>query len=294
MGAAFRCRLKDVNDHSIRAIKVLYAVGDQSAGARFAREREILQGVDHPNVLPCLDHGLHDDHFPFLVLAFAAGGSLDGLLRRRKRLTTAEVAWIGYQIASGLRAAKVVHRDVKAENVLIFPPAACPQPEDPPVVVGDLVGGAVIKVADFGLAKTGDATPGTSLTLSQEIFGTPLYMAPEQIRNSKRVDHRVDIYAFGILLYEMAVGQLPFDGDSPYTVMSKQLQEKHVYPAEVVLDPGLTRVIDRCLQKEPDDRYQDYRELLADLRPLLGLPNGWRYLDEATPTPKRSWWRKLW
>lgn len=252
------------------ALKILHPefFGDQERKERFYREARTAAGISHPNVMAIYDLGSAADpatgqDLDYIVMEFIDGQSLSAHLQ--------ETGWdiknvlrMAEQIAAGLAAAhkvNVVHRDIKADNIIL-----------------DADG--VPKILDFGLAKPvapyqpedkEDSTDTISqeLTKAGKIVGTVSYMSPEQIQGEP-VDSRSDIFAFGILLYRMAAGSLPFTGETQVSILAKIL-ESHPEPPHAKNDqvpPELERIIDKCLQKDPDDRYQDTRDLVVDLRNL--------------------------
>ena len=257
-GSVYRCHL--VSDpEQLVAVKVLESAQDMP---RFIRERKLLAGVDHPHVVGLYGHGTHD-RFPYLALEYMAGGSLRDVLDARKVLTTAEAAWIGIMTLRGLRGAKTVHRDLKPENLLLT--------RDPSNKVtltpGKTKNASVLKVADFGLAKSFD--PKTlNLTNTGHIMGTPLYMSPEQCRCTRDVGAPSDMYSLGIILFELVTGTTPFDAESPYDLMSKHCNERPVFPR---MDRQLQKVLERCLAKQPKDRYAKLTHLEADLCIVAGI-----------------------
>jgi serine/threonine-protein kinase len=220
-------------------IKVLYAhlARDPEMRERFRREAEAASRLTHPHVCAILDAGTTSDS-TFVVLPFLAGGSLADRLARHRTVPPAESAAIVAQVAAGLDHAHrhgIVHRDVKPDNVLF-----------------DADGAACI--TDFGIATAGFHQ---RLTGEGRAMGTPHYMSPEQAMG-KAVDGRSDVYACGVMLYEMIAGTPPFDGDDSYAV-----GYKHVHEQPVSIDvavPGMPQALAlitmKCLQKAPADRYQ--------------------------------------
>lgn len=274
------------------AIKLM-TDADMSQIERFARERDLMLQVDHPNVVKCLDFGKHGTK-PFLVLEFVAGGSLYSLIEKQS-FSEVEAAWIVWQTIAGLRAVGTVHRDMKPENLLVQPAAGTRVPK---LIVGDIVNGAVVKVADWGLAMARVPTQ-QRLTLSSAILGTPYYMAPEQIKSTKHVGIQVDMYALGCILYELLHGDPPFMDESQHGLLAKHLTEMHSYPTASKCSVPMRAFIDRCLAKDPGDRFQTWRLMQEQLRPLLGLPETWRYLEsepEESATAGKgssSWLRRI-
>jgi len=228
--------------------------------ARFQREAESASGIAHPNIVGVYDVHRTEDGRPYIVGEYLDGEELGAMLDRVEKLETGFAVRIVRQVCSALEAAHnagVVHRDMKPENVFLVGPPAAP----------------LAKILDFGISK--QASNGT-LTQTGMVMGTPSYMAPEQARGAK-VDHRVDIYAAGAILYRALTGEKPFDGE-PAEILTAVLTEEPPRPRQ--LDPSISEalelVIQRAMAKEPGDRYQHMAELeaaLARFDPLGPLPS---------------------
>ena len=227
-------------------------VSDEDALARFKREIQLARTVTHTNVCRIFD--LHRHHEPktervitFLTMELVEGETLAVSLTRSGALKPREALPIVRQIAAALAAAhqkNVVHRDLKAANVILT--------ED----------GAKAVVTDFGLAYPLAQVTESTVT----IVGTPAYMAPEQLEG-KPVTAAVDIYAFGVLLYEMVVGRRPFLGDSPIALAIEKIGKHPPQASDAVpsLPPAWNRVISRCLDPRPEHRYGSVNEALSQL-----------------------------
>lgn len=226
---------------------------DPRTRARFDREGRALAQLSHPNLVTLIDRGTTEDE-EYLVFEYVEGRSLKDLCREGP-LSAAEAGGIAGQIAEGLAVAHlagIVHRDVKPQNVLI-----------------DREGHA--KVGDFGIATGPD---WTRVTRAGSIIGSARYMSPEQVR-SKPVDGRSDVYSLGVVLYEMLAGHPPFDGINMPEIARQHLTAAPQPLSEVRddLPPGLDRVVARCLEKLPEDRFSSMDELLGALVGLgLYLP----------------------
>ena len=219
-------------------IKVLHAplAKEPEMRERFRREAEAAARLAHPFICAMLDMGETGD-LVYLVMPYYAGGSLADRLARHKTIAPAHAAATAVQVATALDYAHrhgVVHRDIKPDNILF-----------------DEDGNAVI--TDFGIAS---ARFHGRLTAAGRAMGTPHYMSPEQAMG-RLVDGRSDLYAVGLLVYEMLIGQPPFDGDDSYSVGYKHVHDTAVAPA--VTDPRiptlLSDIVMKCLSKQPSERY---------------------------------------
>ena len=239
------------------AIKVLPAAfaGDRDRIARFEHEARAASALNHPNIVAIYDIG-HEDGKYWIVSELVDGESLRALIAHGP-LSPAKATNIAIQIASGLAAAHaagIVHRDLKPGNVMLHRDGR-------------------VKLVDFGLAKRVRAgTEGTTVTNSGVVMGTAGYMAPEQVRGEE-VDHRADIFSFGVVLYEMLSGKQAFRGNSSVELMHAILKDE---PPDLppVTPAALDRFVRRCLEKDPARRFQT----AADLG----------FAFEATPTARRS------
>jgi len=221
---------------------------DPDLRARFAREARVVATLNYPNIITIYEFGEFEGKY-YIVMEYVDGESLRDLISREE-LAIPLVIDIAAQICAGLGAAHragVVHRDVKAGNILI-------------TKAGN------VKISDFGLAKLQN---DTQITRTGAIMGTPHYMAPEQVKGEV-IDHRADIFSFGIVLYEMLTRQLPFKGDGQLAVLYAILHEKptslSLYKPDI--PKGLQKIIDKALEKNPNTRYQLIEDLMADLKRL--------------------------
>lgn len=239
------------------AIKILLPEFSQALGSRrFLQEISIAATLHSPHILPLLDSGEDDDRL-FYVMPYVEGPSLRGVLAERGPLAPPEVLRILREVADALDYAHrhgVVHRDIKPDNILIAERHAI--------------------VADFGIAKAlSDSTVDDRLERLTSIgisIGTPAYMAPEQAAADPDIDHRADIYAVGIVAYEMLTGQLPFTGP-PQAVLSAQITAEPPPLLQVRPDipVDVARLVARCMEKDRALRYQTAGELLRDIESLL-------------------------
>jgi len=245
------------------ALKVLYpGADDEPVLRRFKQEIQLARRVTHPNVCRtydlayhCEEAGMSADAPPrlrvFLTMELLRGETLADRLASRGRMTPGEALPIARQVAAALAAAHaagVVHRDLKSGNIFLVAP-----PSESRAVV-----------TDFGLAgSSGEAASETG-----ELMGSPAYMAPEQVRGEAATP-ATDIYAFGVVLYEMVTGELPFLGTSAFYTAVKRLKEPPPPPRDKVpaLDPACNAAILRCLEREPANRFATADEVIGALSP---------------------------
>lgn len=232
------------------AVKVLHPSlnQDDTFIARFKREARLIAKLDHPNIVQVHDFA-EQDHAPYLVMKFIEGETLRERLTRGP-LTSKEIGDVLESVGSALGYAHqqgILHRDVKPSNVLI-------------------AADGHTYLADFGLARI--AEDGESTLSSDSIVGTPQYISPEQALGRKELDEGTDIYSFGAMLYEMVVGQVPFDADTPLSIMFDHIYTPLPLPRAVnpSVPPGVERVLVRALSKERADRYASVPDLVADFK----------------------------
>jgi eukaryotic-like serine/threonine-protein kinase len=224
--------------------------GDPVFFERFHREVEIGQKLDHPGVMKVLSDGEHGRLY--MVMEWVEGKLLRQVLNEQKKLPPERAIKITLGIAGALEyihSHGVVHRDLKPENIMV-------DAEDH------------IKLIDFGIAANAASRRLTFARFSQSI-GTPDYISPEQVKG-KRTDARSDIYALGVMLYEMLTGKVPFTGSNAFTIMNDRLLNNPVPPREIdpTISPQLQEVIYRALERDPKNRYASARELAHDLAHL--------------------------
>ncbi len=218
--------------------------------ARFRREIQLAASLQHPHIVPLLSAGSRGDLL-YYVMPLIEGESLRARLLRAGELPVSDVAWILRDAALALAYAHshgVVHRDIKPDNILLT--------------------GKFAVVADFGVAKAvSEATSDSSLTSAGVALGTPAYMAPEQAVADPTTDHRADIYALGVVGYELLTGTPPFTGTSPQMILAAHVTRapEHVTKQRASVPPALANVIMRCLEKKAADRWQSADELAQHL-----------------------------
>jgi serine/threonine protein kinase len=247
------------------ALKVLHPSLQSSSEycARFYGEALAASRLDHRNVLRVIDYGQEPNGMLYIVMELLQGQSLQHELDAGGRLSELRIVDLVAQACAGLAHAHdagVVHRDIKPDNIVVV------RGRDDDGRETDLV-----KVCDFGIAHwTQPKGQEVGAPDSSQVVGTPAYMAPEQIQN-ERVDARTDVYALGVILYELATGHLPFESDDPMTILRAHMVEDPPPPSVHLpsITPGLERVILKALQKEPERRQSDARALRAELRRLV-------------------------
>ena len=249
MGRVYKAYDKELN--RTVAIKVVRqgAMGEVDALNRFKQELVLASKISHKNILRIHDLG-EVNGMKFISMAYVEGQDLHQLIKDNPRLPLERVLKFATQLAGALAAAHaedVVHRDLKPQNILV-------DKDDQ------------IYISDFGLAKS-FAEGAVGMTQTGALLGTPRYMSPEQVEG-KPTDGRSDIYSYGLILYEMATGDVPFTGDSTLGVMYQRIKEKPKNPKLInaSLPNWLVRIIMRCLEKDPEARYQNAYEILADLQ----------------------------
>jgi serine/threonine protein kinase len=250
MGTVYKAH--DERSGATVAVKILHPhlASDPSYVRRFAREARVVRGIDSPNVVRVLDFGRQGE-LHFLVMEYLPGQTLAERIEKQGRLSIEDAVHIAASVAHGLAAAHangIVHRDISPQNVIITPSGE-------------------VKVADFGVARD---LGMTAMTATNMLLGKPQYVAPEVVAGRAPPDIRADIYALGVVLYQMLAGEAPFAGDTPYAVMQKHVNEAPP-PLGTVrreVPEWLRAVVGRCLAKDPRERYQTPQAMLAALGTL--------------------------
>jgi serine/threonine protein kinase len=249
------------------AIKFLRrdAAKDELAVHRFLREARAVTVLQSEHVVRVMDAGRLDDGLPYLVMEYLSGQDLDQVLAQRGQLPLEEaVEYLlqSMEAVADAHAAGIVHRDLKPSNLFLTARAD---------------GSALVKVLDFGISKAFDATGANqvSLTATSMTLGSPLYMSPEQVRSSKTVDSRTDVWALGIIAYELLAGVQPFEAETVTGLCAKIVADEPPPLRSIRPDvaPAFEAVILRCLEKNPAARYQTVMDLAAALRPFAS-PEG--------------------
>ncbi|MCA9542961.1 MAG: serine/threonine protein kinase [Myxococcales bacterium] len=279
MGAVYKARQPAVQRDI--ALKVLLDefVENETVVRRFHQEALAASRLTHPNTIKIYDFGQTDDHVLYIAMEYLRGHSLAQELARKPRMAPKRAVHIMRQVCKSLAEAHragIIHRDLKPDNIFL----------------ADVQGERdFVKVLDFGVAKLKefDGKEGT-LTQAGMIFGTPKYMSPEQAR-STNLDRRSDIYALGIILYEMLAGEAPFQGDNPLSILIAHVNQ-HARPFRQLdnppeVPPALEAVVFKALAKHPDGRQASADVLLAELDAVDAILDGApyeAYADRLPPT----------
>lgn len=258
MGVVYLGRHKSLDKRV--AVKILKRelAEDRDMLERFFNEARAASSIGSHHIVDIVDFGMLPDGAAYFVMEMLDGRSLGALMDELKILPSPRLVGIARQIAEGLQAAHaagIVHRDLKPDNIMLV--ARANEPD-------------FVKILDFGIAKVANAA--SRLTRTGSVFGTPHYMSPEQAAGLA-VDSRGDIYALGIILYEMACGKVPFDSDNYMGILTQHMYKAPPPPRTLVVppnsvSPGLEAIILKCLTKKPEGRYQDMNALVADLDAL--------------------------
>ncbi|HEX9119642.1 MAG TPA: tetratricopeptide repeat protein [Terriglobales bacterium] len=265
MGAVYKAWDKELERPvALKLIRPDLAV-DPAVEQRFKQELLLASKISHTNLLRIHDLG-EAAGVKFISMAFVEGKDLHQFLTEHGKLTVERALKIAKQLCSALEAAHsegVAHRDFKPQNILLD------KQEN-------------VYVSDFGLAKS--LEHDTGMTKTGEFLGTPRYMAPEQVQGGK-IDHRADLYALGLILYEMVTGDVPFHAGTTLQLMYKRVHEVPKSPKALNPDlpDWLVRVIMKCLERDPDQRYQNAGEILKDLETGTA-PVGSKTLQIAIPS----------
>lgn len=301
MGTVYRA--EHVQIGKVVAIKLLHRELEQNPEnvIRFHREAESASRLNHSNTVHVFDFGRTKSGSLYLVMEYVDGDDLAKIIDREGPMPFGRVAFLCAQVAGSVadaHAAGIVHRDLKPENI----------------VIAEGRDGETAKVLDFGLAKLFEGTVEAQVTSSGTIVGTPYYMSPEQIQGHE-LDGRSDVYAMGAIMYECVVGKPPFDAPNPLGVLSKHLSEEPLRPSArspLSVPAEADAIIMRCLDKDPDRRYQSAEDLRQDLIQYLTTvgSDDWRLsgvgrapfgsgarrvdgLDSIFKPRRRLWWSML-
>lgn len=246
---------KDLRLNRNVAIKVLkreYS-NDAKFVAKFRAEAQSVAGLSHPNIVNVYDVG-EDDNLYYIVMELVEGITLKKFIEKKGRLELNEAIGIGIQIAQGIDEAHknhIIHRDIKPQNIIISKEGK-------------------VKVTDFGIAKA-----ATSNTITSNAMGSVHYISPEQARGGYS-DEKSDIYSLGVTIFEMLLGKVPFEGESTVSVAYAHVHEEaaHLNDLDASIPLSLSRIVQKCMQKKPDMRYENAGALIMDLRRAVSEPDG--------------------
>ncbi len=233
------------------------AVGNEESHERFVREAKAAARLTSDHVVRVQDVGRMDNGAPYMLMEYLEGCDLKALVARHGPLSVEDAVTDVIQVTEAIAEAHalgIVHRDLKPANLFLARRRNT----------------ACVKVLDFGISKQMDPQ-GVDLTNTSATLGSPLYMSPEQMAKSKLVDARTDIWALGVILYELLAGTSPFRGDSIYEVTSRVLQDEPTPLRELRADvpTNLEALISKCLRKRREERFQSVEELRAELRQFV-------------------------
>jgi len=242
---------------ALKLLQGAYATDDEFIG-RFRREARLAASLNHRNIVTVYDFDQSDDETLFIAMEYLQGLKLSDVIRRDGPLDVGRAVRLGLQIATGLDAAHrvgVIHRDIKPDNIMVLSDR----------------GAEEIKLMDFGIARIMDSGTMSGLTRTGVIMGTPAYMAPEQAEGAT-VSEQTDIYALGVVLYEMLAGSVPFKASTPSAVLIKQLQEMPVPLRKLrrEVPAPIERVVMQALEKKPQKRQADMRQVVHGLQKMDG------------------------
>lgn len=252
MSDVYKAKCHKLNRYvAIKVLKPEFSE-DKAFVTKFREEAQSAAGLTHPNIVSVYDVG-DEDGIYYIVMELVEGITLKKYIEKRGRIPYKEAVSIAIQVAKGMEAAHshhIVHRDIKPQNIIISKDGK-------------------VKVTDFGIAKA-----ATSSTINSSAMGSVHYISPEQARGGYS-DERSDIYSFGITLFEMLTGKVPFDGDTTVSVALQHIQDEIPAPSALVTDEipvGVDKIVLKCTRKKTEMRYQSVSELITDLKKSLVMP----------------------
>lgn len=237
------------------------AANDEAMLARFVREARAGANVDSEHVAKVFDLGMTEDNAPYIIMELLEGDDLANVLQQREKLRIADAARFTVQAAVAMAAAHaigVIHRDLKPENMFLLARRG---------------GAPIVKILDFGLAKIAHHIDSAN-TDTEIVFGTPKYMAPEQLRSSAETGPACDVWALGVILYQMLTGRRPFEG-ATFSMVASEILTKDAIPVREIrpeIPPDLARIVARCMRRDPTRRptAHELAELLLPFAPSCG------------------------
>ena len=256
MGEVYKARHPSLN--RVVAIKILssYLKDDADLNKRFAREAKTMAQLRHPNIITIHDFG-EQDGLPYIVMEYLTGETLSEVLKTRTRIPLEESLLLLQDLASALDYAHgqgVIHRDVKPSNVIIEPVTTS---------TAARVQRAILM--DFGIARF--LAENTMITVTGDMLGTADYISPEQVQNTESVDHRADIYSFGVMTYQVLTGRKPFERNNTWAMIRSHLEEPPPDARDIVpsLPESASRAIIKAMAKKPEDRFASATDFVRAL-----------------------------
>ncbi|MBV9121322.1 MAG: serine/threonine protein kinase [Chloroflexi bacterium] len=273
MSESYRALDRDTGRSVVLKIPFANMIGDPGTFGRYQRETEIGRRLVHPHIQRLLDSGQLDGVAPYIVMEYIEGDLLRAYIEEHAPLPVEEAVELIGQLADALELCHsqgIIHRDLKPENVLITHDHQ-------------------LKLLDFGIALLQGARRLTWSRLSNSI-GTPDYMAPEQVRG-ERGDVRTDVYALGVMLYEMLAGKVPYEGDNALAIMSQHVNAEA--PRLRNVPPALEGIVAKAIRRSPAERYQTVSEFRADLAHWRDLnPMAYHWIETPAvggmPSPMKA------
>ena len=238
---------RNTNSGSLAAVKIIkkqYTQQKDHIERFFTREVEITKGLNHKNIVKLLNYGQKNGTY-YLIYEYVPAVSLDRYLIENKKISILSIENVSRQILSALAYAHskgIIHRDIKPENILISESGE-------------------VKITDFGIAK---ALSSSTITTTGMFLGSPGYISPEQAEG-KKVDNRSDLYSFGVLLFEILTGKQLFTAETPWAIVNKHINTPAPDISKIVknIPLHLSRIVTKCLEKNPMDRFSDANEILG-------------------------------
>lgn len=270
MGKVYRAVDKKINEEvSLKLIRPEIAA-DKNTIERFGNELKLARKIAHRNVCK-MYHLSEEAGTHYIVMEYVRGEDLKGMIRMMGQMSPGQVVSIAKQVCKGLAEAHnlgVIHRDLKPQNIMIDR-------------------GGNVRIMDFGLARS---RRSKGITGAGVMLGTPEYISPEQAE-TKDVDHRTDIYSLGVILYEMVTGRLPFEGETAISIAMKHKSEIPQDPSKYnpQIPEDLNNVVLKCLEKDPENRYQSVREIYDELEKIeQNFPTSERVIPRKTPVTSKE------
>jgi serine/threonine-protein kinase len=279
MGAVYEG--ENVRIHHRVAIKVLHGeiATRKDVLERFEREAQAAGKIGSEHIVEVFDLGELPDGSRYMVMEYLDGENLSARVAQRGRMAASEIAPILLQLLEGLGAAHasgIVHRDLKPDNIFL--------------VRDKKRGNDFVKIVDFGVSKFSSSSPDAAMSMTRTgtVIGTPYYMSPEQAKGAKNTDHRSDLYAVGVVLFECATGRVPYQADTFNELMFKIVLEPPPDPESLVqgLDPRFAAIIRKAMAREPEARYQnagEFQDALSSWMKVAGVGSG---VYEHAPPPR--------